>query len=50
MRKIARAFKTKPVAALEAELGCPPTDIRLEYKQQSYVARLLTSPDDHPIL
>jgi hypothetical protein len=38
------------VAALEVELGLPPTDIRLEYKQQSYMACLLTLPDDHQIL
>jgi hypothetical protein len=50
MRKIARAFRTTPVAALEAELGLPPADIRLEYKQQTYVARLFTLPDNHPIL
>jgi hypothetical protein len=50
MRKIAEAFKTTPVAALEAELRLPLEDIRLEYKQQSYVPRLLTSPDNQPIL
>jgi hypothetical protein len=50
MRKIAGAFRTTPVAALEAELGLLPADIRLEYKQQSYVARLLTLPDNHPVL
>jgi hypothetical protein len=50
MRKIAGAFRTTPVAALEAELGLPPADIRLEYKQQSDAARLVTQPDNHPIL
>jgi hypothetical protein len=40
MRTIAGAFRTTPVAALEAELGIPPADIRLEYKQQSYAAKL----------
>jgi hypothetical protein len=50
MRKIAGAFKTTPVPALEAELALPPADIRLEYKQQSYVACLLTLPINHPIL
>jgi hypothetical protein len=50
MRKIAGAFRTMPVAALEAELGIPPADIRLDYKQQSYAARHLTLPDNHPIL
>jgi hypothetical protein len=47
MRKIAGVFKTMPVAALEAELELPPADIRLEYKQQSYVACLHTLPDNH---
>ena len=28
MRKIAGAFKTTPIAALEAELGLPPADLR----------------------
>jgi hypothetical protein len=47
MRRIAGAFKTTPVAALEAELRMPPADIQLEYKQQSYMAYLLTLPDDY---
>jgi hypothetical protein len=34
MRKIAGAFRMTPVAALEAELGLPPVDIKLEYNQQ----------------
>jgi hypothetical protein len=50
MRKIAGAFRTTPGAALEAELGLPPADIRLEYKQQSKLACLLTLPDNDPIL
>jgi hypothetical protein len=32
MRKIAGAFRMTPVAALQAELGLPPADVRLEYK------------------
>jgi hypothetical protein len=40
MRKIAEAFKTTPVAALEAEMGLPPAAIRLDCQQQSYVACL----------
>jgi hypothetical protein len=51
MRKIAGAFRTTPVAGLEAELGLLPADIRLEYKQQqSYAACPLTLPDNNPIL
>jgi hypothetical protein len=42
MRRITGAFKTTPVVALDAELGLQPADIRLEDKQQSYVARLVT--------
>jgi hypothetical protein len=50
MREIVGAFRTRPVAALEATLGLARTDIALEYKQQSYAARLFTLPDDHTIL
>jgi hypothetical protein len=50
MRKIVGAFRATPVAALEAEQGLPLADIRREYKQQSYAARLLTPPNNHPIL
>jgi ribonuclease HI len=50
MRKIAGAFKTTPVAALEAELGLPPADLRLDRAQRGYATRLLTLPEQHPIL
>jgi ribonuclease HI len=50
MRKIAGAFKTTPIHALEAELGLPPSDIRLDKMQRSYATRLFTLPDNHPIL
>jgi hypothetical protein len=50
MRKIVGAFRTMPVAALEGKLGLPPAYIRLDYQQQSYPARLLTLPDNHPVL
>jgi hypothetical protein len=39
-----------PIVALEAEQGPPPADIQLEYKQQSYAARLLTPPENRPTL
>ena len=50
MRKIAGAFKTTPIAALEAELGLPPADLRLDRIQRGYATRLLTLPDKHPVL
>jgi hypothetical protein len=50
MRKIAGASRTIPVAALEAKLELPADNIRLEYKEQSYTARLLTMAGHHPIL
>src|ERR1700754_4696680 len=36
MRKIAGAFKTTPIASLEAELGLPPADLRLDRIQSAY--------------
>ena len=50
MRKIAGAFKTTPIAALEAELGLPPADLRLDRIQHAYATRLLTLPENHPVL
>ena len=50
MRKIAGAFKTTPIAALKAELGLPPADLRLHKIQRAYATRLLTLPDNHPVL
>ena len=50
MRKIAGAFKTTPIAALEAELGLPPADLRLDRIQCAYATRLLTLPENHPVL
>ena len=50
MRKIAGAFKTTPIAALEAELGLPPADLRLDRMQRGYATRLLTLPESHPVL
>ena len=50
MRKIAEAFKTTPIAALEAELGLPPADLRLDRIQRAYVTRLLTLPQNQPVL
>ena len=50
MRKIAGAFKTTPIAALEAELGLPPADLRLDRIQRAYATHLLTLPENHPVL
>ena len=50
MRKIAGAFRTTPIAALEAELGLPPADLRLDRIQKGYATRLLTLPESHPVL
>ncbi len=50
MRKIVGAFRTTPTAALEAELGLLPADLRLDYQQRRYATRLLTIPDEHPLL
>ena len=50
IRKIAGAFKTTPIAALEAELGLPPADLRLDRIQRAYATRLLTLPENHPVL
>ena len=50
MRKIAGAFKTTPIAALKAELGLPPADLRLDRIQRAYATRLLTLPQNHPVL
>ena len=50
MRKIAGAFKTTPIAALEAELGLPPANLRLDRIQRAYATRLLTLPENHPVL
>ena len=50
MRKIAGVFKRTPIAALEAELGLPPADLRLDRIQRAYTTRLLTLPEDYPVL
>ena len=50
MRKIAGAFKTTPIAALEAELGLPPADLRLDRIQRAFTTSLLTLPENHPLL
>ena len=50
MRKIARAFKTTPITALEAELGLPPADLRLHRIQHAYATHLLTLPENLPVL
>ena len=50
MRKIAGAFNTTPIAALEAERGLPPADLHLDRIQRAYATRLLTLPENHPVL
>src|SRR5205807_3956423 len=50
MKKIAGAFKTTPIAALEAELGLPPANLRLNRIQRAFTARLFTLPENHPLL
>ena len=50
MRKIDGAFKTTPIAALAAELGLPPADLQLDRIQRAYATRLLTLPQNHPVL
>jgi hypothetical protein len=50
LKEIGGGFRTTPVTALEAELGHPPADIRLEYKEQSCAARVLKLPNKYPIL
>src|SRR5437588_10232786 len=50
MRKIAGAFKTTPIAALEAELGLPPADLGLDRIQCAFTARLFTLPENHTLL
>ena len=50
MRKIAGAFKTTSIAALEAELGLPPADLRLDRIQRAYASRHLALPENHPVL
>ena len=50
MKKIAGAFKTTPFAALEAKLGLPPADLRLDRIHRAYATCLLTLPQNHPVL
>src|SRR5205085_8107504 len=50
MRKIAGAFKTTPITVLEAELGLPAADLRLDKTQRAYATRLFTLPKNHPLL
>jgi hypothetical protein len=38
------------IAALEAELGLPPADLRLDKAQRAYATRLFTLPPNHPVL
>lgn len=50
MRKIAGAFRTTPIAVLEAETAIPPTAIGLYEMQRKYAIRILSMPPTHPPL
>ena len=50
LRKIAGAFRTTPIAALEAEIGLFPVDIRLELRRKNYATHLFSLPDSHSLL
>jgi ribonuclease HI len=49
LRKIAGAFRTTPVAALEAEQEVPPVVSRLNLQQKKYALRVMMMKDTHPI-
>lgn len=49
LRKISGAFRTTPIAALEAELDIPPVETRLSLRQCKYAMRVLTMDEKHPI-
>jgi hypothetical protein len=48
--QIAKAFRTISIAAVEAEIGLFPVDIRLHLRSRNYATRLLKLPDTHPLL
>lgn len=49
MRKIAGAFRTTPITALEAELAIPLVNIRLNQHQRKYTLRTTAMENNHPI-
>jgi ribonuclease HI len=49
LRSVLGAFRTTPIAALEAEASIVPTITRLNYNSRRYALRILSLPSDHPI-
>jgi hypothetical protein len=49
IRSISGAFKTPPIAALEAEAAIPPPELRLNQLKQRYSLRLISAPEYHPL-
>jgi len=49
LRSIMGAFRSTPIAALEAEAAIPPTETRLNHNIRRYALRIATLPEDHPI-
>jgi hypothetical protein len=49
IRSILGAFKTTPIAALEAEAAIPPTELRLNQLKRRYSLRLISAPEYHPL-
>jgi hypothetical protein len=49
IRSILGAFKTTPLAALEAEAAIPPTEIRLFQLKRRYSMKLISAPEFHPL-
>jgi hypothetical protein len=49
IRSILGAFKTTPIAALEAEAAIPPTGLRLNQLKRRYSLRLISAPEYHPL-
>jgi hypothetical protein len=43
------AFRTTPIAALEAEAAIPPTEIRLNQIKRRYSMKLISVPEFHPL-
>jgi hypothetical protein len=49
IRSILGAFKTTPIAALEAEAAIPPTELRLNQLKRRYSLSLISAPEYHPL-
>ena len=49
MRRVAGAFKTTSIKALEAEIELMPTTQRLAHKHRTYATRMLQVADTHPV-